>query len=238
MTVKFLDLKALHEPIQKEVLKAVFQGSGWYVRGNECQNFEEEFATYCGASLLRWYGERLRRIAAILRAYDIGLGDDVLVPEHTFIATWLAVTNLGARAVPVPVRNDTYNIDASLIEPAITDRTKAIIAVHLIWSAGGHGCSSCSRCAVSPKADRGRRTGARGLYRGNKVGTLGDAAAFSFYPGKNLRAIGDAGAVVTNCEETAAKVRRLGNYGSERKYIHDCMGVNSRLDELNCSAAG
>jgi dTDP-4-amino-4,6-dideoxygalactose transaminase len=168
----------------------------------------------------------------ILRGYDFGKGDEVIVPSNTFFATWLAITMAGA--VPVPVEPDvsTYNIDPTKIENAITDRTKAIIAVHLYGqpAAMREICSLGSKYNLKVIEDAAQAHGAR--YEGRRVGGLGDAAAFSFYPGKNLGAIGDGGAVTTNDKTLADRVRMLSNYGSQQKYIHEHLGVNSRLDEL------
>jgi dTDP-4-amino-4,6-dideoxygalactose transaminase len=237
MTVPFLDLAGLHEEIADELQDAFRRvlSSGWFIRGREVEAFESEFAEYCEARHCVGVGTGLDALALILRKYNIGPGDEVIVPAHTFIATWLAVSQVGAMPVPVEPDADTYNIDPALIEAAITPRTRAIMPVHLYGQpadmdpimevAGRHGLKVIE--------DAAQAHGAR--YKGRRCGGLGDAAGFSFYPGKNLGALGDGGAVVTNDGDLAARVRRIANYGSEKKYDHAEMGVNSRLDEFQAA---
>jgi dTDP-4-amino-4,6-dideoxygalactose transaminase len=180
-------------------------------------------------------GNGLDALHLILRAYGIGLGDEVIVPSNTFIATWLAVSHAGAVPVPVEPNEKTFNLDPALIEAAITENTKAIIAVHLY----GQPADMDAIIYISRKyglkviEDAAQAHGA--FYKGRRVGSLSDAAAFSFYPGKNLGAIGDGGAVVTNDEEVAEKIRILSNYGSQIKYENKVKGFNSRLDELQAA---
>lgn len=207
----------------------------WYIEGTEDTAFETAFAEYCGAGYCVGVGNGLDALTLALRALGVGAGDEVIVPSNTYIATALAVTYAGAKPVFVEPDIRSFNIDPALIEAAVTARTKAIMPVHLYGQA----------CAMDPIMDVARRHGlyvvedcaqAHGAtYKGRKVGTFGDAAGFSFYPGKNLGALGDAGAVVTGNRALADKVRALGNYGSDYKYHHIYPGVNSRLDELQAA---
>lgn len=235
--IPFLDLKAaqaeLCEPLENAFKNVL--NSGTYILGNEVQQFEKEFSAYCEVDYCVGVGNGLEALHLILRAYGIGSGDEVLVPSNTYIATWLAVTYSGATPVPVEPDNHSFNIDPSLIEAAITPRTKAIIAVHLY----GHPAHMDSIIVIGKKyglrviEDAAQAHGAR--YKGSRVGSLGDAAGFSFYPGKNLGALGDGGAVTTNDSELAEKVRMLRNYGSQVKYHNEVQGFNSRLDELQAA---
>lgn len=207
----------------------------WYIKGIEDEIFEESFAEYCKTQYCVGVGNGLDALMLILRALNVGEGDEVIIPSNTYIATALAVTYVGAKPVFVEPDIHTFNIDPSLIETAITDETKAIIPVHLYGQA----------CHMDPIMEIARRRGLRVIedcaqahgatYKGKKVGAFGDAAGFSFYPGKNLGAFGDAGAVVTNDKELADKIRALGNYGSDHKYHHIYKGHNSRLDELQAA---
>lgn len=235
--IPFLDLKAaqveLHDPLENAFRNVL--NSGAYVLGNEVQQFEKEFSAYCEANYCVGVANGLEALHLILRAYDIGVGDEVLVPSNTYIATWLAVTYAGATPIPVEPDNDSFNIDPSRVESAITPRTKAIIAVHLY----GHPAH------MDPIRDIGEKYGLRVIedaaqahgarYKGSRVGSLGDAAGFSFYPGKNLGALGDGGAVTTNDRDLAEKIRILRNYGSQIKYHNELQGFNSRLDELQAA---
>ena len=237
MNINFLDLKKPHDELRLE-LSAAFErvmNSGWYIHGTECKQFEQEFAHYCQVEHCVGVGNGLDALHLILRGYGIGAGDEVIVPSNTYIATWLAVSHAGA--IPVPVEPDarTYNINPTLIEAAITPRTKAIMVVHLY----GQPADMDAINAIAKKhqlkviEDAAQAHGAR--YKGRRVGSLGDAAAFSFYPGKNLGAVGDGGAVTTNDPLLADKVRVLGNYGSQIKYHNEVQGYNSRLDELQAA---
>ncbi|WP_288842417.1 DegT/DnrJ/EryC1/StrS aminotransferase family protein [uncultured Deefgea sp.] len=235
--IPFLDLKSINLAHRDELINAFTRvlDSGWYVLGNEVKQFEALFADYCNTDHCVGVSNGLDALHLILRAYDIGAGDEVIVPSNTYIATWLAATYAGATPVPVEPCIDTYNIDPSLIEAAITPRTKAIIAVHLY----GQPADMDPIMAIAEKhglkviEDAAQAHGA--LYKGRKVGSLGHAAGFSFYPGKNLGAIGDAGAVTTNDALLADKVRVLVNYGSKVKYHNEVQGFNCRLDELQAA---
>ena len=236
-TVPFLDLQAAYRELQSELDEAcrrVLQ-SGWYILGEEVAAFESEFAAYCGARHCIGVANGLDALHLILRACDIGAGDEVIVPSNTFIATWLAVTHAGATPVPVEPDPRTYNLDPARIEAAITPRTRAIMPVHLYGQtadmqpildiAEGHGLRVIEDAAQAQGAE----------YRGKRAGTFGDAAAFSFYPGKNLGAFGDAGAVTTNNDAIADELRILRNYGSQKKYYNERIGFNSRLDPIQAA---
>jgi dTDP-4-amino-4,6-dideoxygalactose transaminase len=237
MNIPFLDLKSPHDELRLELCTAFERvlNSGWYIHGTECKQFEQEFAQYCQAEHCIGVGNGLDALHLILRGYGIGAGDEVIVPSNTYIATWLAASHAGATPVPVEPDARTYNIDPALIEAAITPRTKAIMVVHLY----GQPADMDAINAIAKKhqlkviEDAAQAHGAR--YKGRRVGSLGDAAGFSFYPGKNLGAIGDGGAVTTNDPVLADKVRVLGNYGSQVKYHNEVKGYNSRLDELQAA---
>lgn len=237
MKIPFLDLKAPYLEIKDELDSAYrrVMESGWYVLGQEVEAFEEEFASYCEAKHCVGVGNGLDALHLILRAMDIGSGDEVIVPANTYIATWLAVSYAGATPVPVEPDEKTYNINPALIEAAITKRTKAILPVHLY----GQPADMDPINAVAQKhglkviEDGAQAHGVH--YKGRRAGSLGDAAGFSFYPGKNLGALGDGGAIVTDDDDLADKIRVLGNYGSQVKYRNDVKGFNSRLDELQAA---
>lgn len=235
--VPFSDLKASHAELADE-LRAAFARvleSGWFVLGEEVAAFEAEFAAYCGTAHCVGVANGLEAMYLVLRAWDIGPGDEVIVPANTYIATWLAVSMTGATPVPVEPEAATRNIDPDRIETAITARTKAILVVHL------YGLPA-DMAAILPVA---RRHGLRVLedaahahgaaLNGVRAGALGDAAAFSFFPSKNLGALGDGGGVTTNDGELAERVRVLRNYGSVVKYHNLEKGINSRLDELQAA---
>lgn len=237
MRVPFLDLKAAYLELQGE-LDAAYQrvmSSGWYILGEEVEAFESEFAAYVGARHCVGVGNGLEALHLILRAYDIGSGDEVIVPANTYIATWLAVSYAGALPVPVEPDERTYNIDPTRIEAAITSRTRAIIAVHLYGQTADMDPINeiARRHGLKVIEDAAQAHGAR--YKGRRAGALGDAAGWSFYPGKNLGAFGDAGAVTTNDADLADRVRMLRNYGSEVKYYNKLKGFNSRLDPLQAA---
>lgn len=235
--IPFLDLKSINTRYQ-ESLQSAFRrvlDSGWFILGKELEAFEREFADYCGSKHCIGVGNGLEALHLILRAFDIGPGDEVLVPANTYIATWLAVSYSGAQPVPVEPLPDTCNLDPERIESAITSRTKAILVVHLY----GQPADMDPVCAVAQKhglkviEDAAQAHGAR--YRERRTGSLGDAAGFSFYPGKNLGALGDGGAVTTDDECLADRLRVLRNYGSKIKYQNEEKGFNSRLDELQAA---
>lgn len=237
LSVPYLDLNGVHQPIQTELNDAYQQviERQWFIGGKADRQFEQEFAAYCGAKECIGVGNGLDAIRLILQAYGIGQGDEVIVPANTFIATVLAVTYVGATPVFVDADIATYNIDLSKIEEKITDKTKAIIVVHLYGRAVETEavCQLAKKYSLKVIEDAAQAHGA--IIKGKKVGNLCDAAAFSFYPGKNLGALGDAGAVVTNDVELAKRVRAIGNYGSYEKYNHVYKGCNSRLDELQAA---
>lgn len=232
--VSFLPMeKELNENL-RESFERVFARS-WYIDGVEDKLFEESFSEYCGTKYCVGVGNGLDALMLSLKALDIGKGDEVIVPSNTYIATALAVTYVGATPVFVEPDIRTFNINPALIEESITKRTKAIIPVHLY----GQPCDMDPIMKIAEKyhlkvvEDCAQAHGA--LYKGKRIGSFGNSAGFSFYPGKNLGALGDAGAVVTNDEKLAEKVRALGNYGSDYKYHHIYKGNNSRLDEIQAA---
>ena len=237
MEIPFYDLGKLHKGMRGE-LETAFQrviDSGVYVLGNEVEAFEAEFADYCGVKHCIGVGSGLSALHLTLVALGIGRGDEVIVPAHTFIATWLAVSETGAKPVPVEPDAATYNINPHLIEDAITPRTKAIIPVHLYGQPADMDAISllARQHGLKVIEDAAQAHGAR--YKGKRTGGLADAAGFSFYPGKNLGALGDGGAVTTQDDTLADRVRHLRNYGSRKKYHHEIRGHNSRLDELQAA---
>lgn len=237
MTIPFLDLSSAYRELRADLDAAYHRvmDSSWFILGREVEEFEKEFAEFCGVDFCVGVGNGLDALHLILRALDIGPGDEVIVPSNTFIATWLAVTHAGATPVPVEPDEATYNIDPSLIRAAITPRTKAIIPVHLY----GQPADMAAIAEIAEEfnlkviEDAAQAHGA--TYRGRRAGSMGCAGAFSFYPGKNLGALGDGGCVVTSDPALAERVRMLSNYGSLRKYHHDTVGFNSRLDELQAA---
>ena len=237
MKIPFLDLKIPYLELKEEMDAAYrhVMESGWYILGKEVEAFETEFAVYCGVKYCVGVGNGLEALHLILRGYGIGLGDEVIVPANTYIATWLAVSYAGATPVPVEPDERTYNIDPARIEEAITKRTRAIMPVHLYGQLADMDPINeiAQRHGLKVIEDTAQAHGAR--YRGRIAGSLGDAAGFSFYPTKNLGAIGDGGAVLTNDADLADKVRVLRNYGSHVKYENEVKGFNSRLDELQAA---
>jgi dTDP-4-amino-4,6-dideoxygalactose transaminase len=209
--------------------------SGRYVQGEELEAFEAEFAAFCGARFCAGVANGLEALLLILTAYGIGAGDQVLVPANTFIATWLAVTHAGALPVPVEPLENTFNLDPERIAAAVTARTRAVIAVHLYGQPAEMDAITevARRHGLLVIEDAAQAHGAR--LRGRSSGNLADAAAFSFYPAKNLGAFGDAGAVVTDDPDLMVRIRRLRNYGAETKHDHDVTGFNSRLDPLQAA---
>lgn len=228
-------------PLEKELdsdIRAAFDrvySRSWYIEGEEDKAFEQAFADYCGVRYAIGVGNGLDALMLALKALGVGEGDEVIVPSNTYIATALAATYVGAKPVFVEPCLDTFNIDPDLIEEKITDKTKAIMPVHLY----GQACDMDPIMEIARKhnlfvvEDCAQAHGA--TYKGKRVGSFGDAAGFSFYPGKNLGALGDAGAAVTNNKELADKIRALGNYGSDYKYHHIYKGNNSRLDEFQAA---
>lgn len=237
MKIPFVSFEPMHKEIEEDILhkfKEVYE-KNWFIQGEEVKKFEEEFAEFCGVKYCIGCGNGLDALYLILKAYGIGKGDEVIVPSNTYIATALAVSYVGATPVFVEPNLETYNINSKLIEAAITNKTKAIIAVHLY----GQPTEMDEINEIAEKynlkviEDSAQAHGS--LYKEKKAGNLGDASGFSFYPGKNLGALGDAGAVVTNNKELADKIRAIANYGSDRKYHHIYKGTNSRLDEVQAS---
>ncbi len=235
--IPFLDLKLVNVPYEEAIRNGIDRvlKSGWYILGEECELFEKEFAKFCEVKYCIGVANGLDALSLILRAYGIGPGDEVIVPSNTFIATWLAVSNVGAKPIPVEPDSKTYNLDPDLIEDAITARTKAIIPVHLYGQPADMEpiIDIAQRHSLRVIEDAAQAHGAR--YRGKRVGSLGNAAGFSFYPGKNLGALGDGGAITTDDNDLATKLRKLRNYGSSVKYEHELAGVNSRLDEIQAA---
>jgi dTDP-4-amino-4,6-dideoxygalactose transaminase len=237
MSVPFLDLKAINQE-HAAGLEAAFKrvlNSGWYVLGAETAAFEASFAEYCGSAHGIGVANGLDAIFLILKGYGIGPGDEVIVPSNTFIATWLAVSHCGARPVPVEPLEGTYNLDPARVEAAIGANTRAILAVHLYGQPADMAPLQeiARRRGLKLIEDAAQAHGAR--YHGGVVGQLGDAAAFSFYPGKNLGALGDGGAVTTSDDGLAERIRTYRNYGSKIKYYNEVPGYNSRLDELQAA---
>lgn len=235
--IPFLDLKSINLK-QAEQLRAAFErvlNSGWYILGTEVKLFETEWAAYCGASHAVGVANGLDALVLILRAMDIGPGDEVIVPSNTYVATWLAVSQVGATPVPVEPDAGSFNLDPALVKAAITPRTKALMPVHLYGQSAD----------LDPLLEIAREHGLRVIedgaqahgasYKGRKIGAHGDAVAWSFYPGKNLGALGDGGAITTNDPALAERLRLLRNYGSKIKYHNEVVGYNSRLDELQAA---
>jgi dTDP-4-amino-4,6-dideoxygalactose transaminase len=235
--VEFLNLRQVNAPYEAAIREAVDRvlRSGWYILASENEAFEREFAQYCGVDHCIGMANGLDALTLALRAMDIGPGDEVIVPSHTFVATWLAVSHVGA--VPVPVEPDpaTYNIDPARIEGAVGPRTRAIVPVHLYGQPADMGpiLDIARRHRLRVLEDAAQAHGAR--HGGSRLGGHGDAVAWSFYPGKNLGALGDGGAVTTRDPELAQRLRLLRNYGSAVKYRHEVVGQNSRLDELQAA---
>jgi dTDP-4-amino-4,6-dideoxygalactose transaminase len=238
MRVPFLDVRASYEEIAPELDAAVGRvvASGWYLLGEEIVAFERAFAAYTGAKHCVGLGNGLDALHLGLRALGVGPGDEVIVPSNTYIATWLAVSYAGARPVPVEPDPRTYNLDPARIEAAIGPRTKAILPVHLYGQPADMDpiVAVARRHGLRVLDDAAQVHGAR--YRGRPIGALADATAWSFYPGKNLGALGDAGALTTDDDEIADRVRVLRNYGSRVKYVNEVRGYNSRLDEIQAAA--
>jgi len=239
--IKFLDLKKVNDAHGAEIFEAIQRvlDSGWYLLGQEGQALEREFADFCGANHCLGVANGLDALILILMGYrELGImqeGDEVIVPANTYIASILAISRAGLKPVLVEPDERTYNIDPTLIEAAITERTKAIMAVHLY----GQCADMDPICAIAKKhglkviEDAAQAHAA--TYKGSRAGALGDAAGFSFYPGKNLGALGDGGAVTTNDDQLADAIKALRNYGSHEKYHNKYKGMNSRLDEIQAA---
>ena len=235
--IQFLDLKGINQMHRAEMLAAFERvlDSGWYIMGNELTAFEREYADYCGALECVGVANGLDALTLSLRALGVGPGDEVLVPSNTYIATWLAVSHVGATPVPVEPDDRTANMDPERLGAALTSRTRVILPVHLYGQpveldpilrfARQHG--------LKVVEDGAQAHGAR--YKGKRLGAHGDIVTWSFYPGKNLGALGDGGAITTNDTSIAASIRELRNYGSKIKYHNEVIGYNSRLDELQAA---
>lgn len=234
MKIPFLKLERMHAEIRNEILSAFekIYDKNLFILGDSVAAFEKEFAKYCNAAYCISCGNGLDALSIILRGYDIGEGDEVIVPSNTYIATALAVSYVGAKVVFVDPDIKTFNIDINKIKRAITQKTKAIIAVHLYGRPADIDKIRviCNNNNLKLIEDAAQAHGA--IYNGKRTGNLGDAAGFSFYPGKNLGALGDGGAILTNDFTLAKKVEAIRNYGSKIKYHNEYRGVNSRLDEM------
>lgn len=235
--IPFLDLKAPYLELKEELDEAIARvlNSGWFIGGEEVEKFEAEYADYCGASHAVGVANGLDALHLALRAMEVGPGDEVIVPSNTYIATWLAVSQCGATPVPVEPDARTFNINPALIEEAITPRTKVVLPVHLYGQPADMSpiLSIARKHGLRVLEDGAQAHGAR--YKGQRLGGHGDVVAWSFYPGKNLGAIGDGGAVTTNDSELADRIRVLRNYGSRVKYVNEVPGYNSRLDPLQAA---
>lgn len=237
VVIPYLDFGKMHHAISEELINAVntVMQNEWYILGQELEHFEKEYALFCGTKYCLGVGNGLDALHIILSAYGIGNGDEVLVPANTFIATALAVSYARATPVFVDADLDTYNINPDLIEEKITEKTKAIIAVHLYGRLAD--IEKIKQIAMKYNLivieDAAQAHGAQ--LQASKAGSFGNAAGFSFYPGKNLGAMGDAGAITTNDDALYQKAKALRNYGSNEKYHHIYQGVNSRMDELQAA---
>jgi len=235
--IPFIDLKREYAEIGEELTQAVQRvlKSGWFILGEEVKKFEEEFSKYIGVKYGVGVNSGSDALFLALKALGIGKGDEVITVSHTFISTVDAIVRNGAEPVFVDIEPDTYCIDATKIEEAITNKTKAILPVHLY----GHPADMDQIMEIAKKynlfviEDACQAHGAE--YKGKKVGSIGDLSCFSFYPVKNLGACGDGGMIVTNNEEIAEKLKMLRNYGQSEKYYHDFIGINSRLDEIQAA---
>jgi dTDP-4-amino-4,6-dideoxygalactose transaminase len=237
VTIPFVDFVSPYRELKSELDEAYFRfmESAWYVLGKEVEGFEQEYAAYCGVKYCVGVGNCLEALHLVLRAWDIGPGDEVIVPSNTYIATWLAVSHAGATPVPVEPDPRTFNIDPNRIAEAITPRTRAILPVHLYGQPADMEpiMALAEKHGLKVLEDAAQAQGAR--YRGRRAGSLGHAAGHSFYPTKNLGAFGDGGAITTDDSTLVDQVRCLRNYGSRRRYYNEMQGFNSRLDELQAA---
>lgn len=235
--IPFLDLGSATAELEQEMKAAVSRviGSGWYIGGPECEAFEQAFADYTGTRYCVGVGNGLDALILALRAVGVGTGDEVIVASNTYIATWLAVTAVGARPVPVEPDPATHNLDPERVEAAITPATRALLPTHLYGQSADLDplLDIARRHGLKLVEDGAQAHGAR--YKGCRLGGHGDAVCWSFYPGKNLGALGDGGAVTTDDPAIAETVRTIGNYGSKRKYVNELRGMNSRLDPLQAA---
>lgn len=235
--IPFLDLKATYLECKNEIDEAIKRvlDSGYYIFGDEVSAFEEKYAEYCDSKTCVGVGNGLDAITLSLKSLGISEDDEIIVPSNTYIATWLAVTHCGAKIVPVEPDMSSYNIDPELIEQAITSKTKAILAVHLYGQPAEIDTivDIAKRYNLFVIEDAAQAHGA--TYKGKKIGSHGDIVTWSFYPGKNLGAFGDGGAITTNNLDLANKIRAYRNYGSHKKYYNDYIGLNSRLDPMQAT---
>lgn len=239
--IKFLDIKKITESFQPELSEVVNRvvNSGWYLLGKEVQSFEEEYANYIGVKHCIGVANGLDALRLILRAYiEMGImqeGDEIILPANTYIASILAISDNRLKPVLVEPDINTYNIDSDKIEAAITERTKGIMIVHLYGqnSTTRKISKICNKFNLKLIEDNAQASGA--YFEDKRTGSLGDAAGHSFYPGKNLGALGDGGAVTTNDDELARLIRAIANYGSSKKYVNEFQGLNSRLDEIQAA---
>ena len=238
MKIPFLDLGATYQELKPEIDAAMQRvlDSGWYILGPEVEAFEAEWADYCGAKHAVGVGNGLDALTLALKALGVGPGDEVIVPTNTYIATWLAVTAVGARPIPVEPNPATHNIDPDLIEAAITPQTKVLLPVHLYGQPADMDpiLAIARRNNLRVVEDAAQAHGAR--YKGRRIGAHGDLVCWSFYPGKNLGAFGDGGAITTNRADLREHIEILRNYGSRKKYLNEVRGMNSRLDPLQAAA--
>jgi dTDP-4-amino-4,6-dideoxygalactose transaminase len=235
--ISFLDLRASYLELKPEIDAAVSRvlDSGWYILGPEVDSFEAEWAEYCDAKHAVGLANGLDALILALRALDVGPGDEVIVPSNTYIATWLAVSAVGATPVPVEPDPATHNIDPTRIDAAITPQTKVLLPVHLYGQPADMDpiLTLARQKGIAVVEDAAQAHGAR--YKGKRIGAHGDIVCWSFYPGKNLGALGDAGAITTNDAALAERVALLRNYGSRQKYVNELIGVNSRLDPIQAA---
>lgn len=234
INIPFVSLRPMHEEIESEIIdkfKQIYEKS-YFILSSEVEGFEKDFADYCNVKYSVGVGNGLEALTMILKAYGIKSGDEVIIPSDTYIATALAVSNVGAKPVFVEPYINTYNINPELIEKAVTNKTKAIMPVHLYGQAADMNPINKIAKKYDLKIIEDSSQAHGSLYNGKKVGSLGDASGFSLYPGKNLGALGDAGVVTTNDKKLADKIKALRNYGSNVKYHNIYKGYNSRLDEL------
>jgi len=235
--IPFYDIGESYQELKSEIDSAVAKvlSSGWYILGKEVASFEEDFAEFIGTKYCVGTSNGLDALFLVLKAWGIGEGDEVIVPSNTYIATWLAVSYAGAKPIPVEPDIRTFNIDPALIEGKLTKRTKAIIPVHLYGMPSDMDpiMDLAEKYDLKVLEDSAQAHGA--VYGNKKCGSLGTASAFSFYPGKNLGAFGDGGAITTNDRDLAEKVRCLSNYGSKIKYYNEYKGYNCRLDEIQAA---
>lgn len=237
MKVDFSNFDLMHSEIKSELKSIIDEtiDSNYFISGPHCRKFENDFANYIGVKYCVGVGNGLDGLTLALRAMGVSKDDEVILPSHTFIATALAISNIGAVPVFVEPNEEDFTIDVNKIEEKITSKTKAIIAVHLYGQCADMDpiMEIANKHNIMVLEDAAQAHGA--TYKGRKAGSLGHIAEFSFYPGKNLGAMGDGGCLTTNNEELAIKVRKLSNYGSEKKYVHEEKGVNTRLDELQAA---